>query len=111
MFDIKLIHIPENLPPAITELFTLNKQVHNYDTSDDEELHASKINTTIKGSSKISRQARICIPRSIKHEISMNSLKGQSIKSRLNFRSSENLAPSPAAYCTAYKMSYCFRIL
>ena len=29
----QLIHNPDNLPQVITELFTLNKQVHDYNTS------------------------------------------------------------------------------
>ena len=34
---------PDNLPQAITELFTLNKQVHGYNTGNNEGLHAGKI--------------------------------------------------------------------
>ena len=42
----KIIHNPDNLPQAITELITLNKQVHDYNTWNNERLHAGKINTT-----------------------------------------------------------------
>ena len=35
----KIIHNPDNLPQAITELFTLNKQVHDYNTRKNEGLH------------------------------------------------------------------------
>ena len=41
-----MTHKPDNPPPAVTELSTLDKQVHNYDTRINEELSASKINTT-----------------------------------------------------------------
>ena len=74
----KIIHNPDNLPQAITELFTLNKQVHDYNTRNNEGLHAGKINTTTYGLRKINHQARLCwesIPNSIKDEVSINSFK------------------------------------
>ena len=74
----KIIHNPDNLPQAISELFTLNKQVHDYNTRNNEGLHAGKINTTTYGLRKINHQARLCwesIPNSIKDEVSINSFK------------------------------------
>ena len=74
----KIIHNPDNLPQAITELFTLNKQVHDYNTRNNERLHADKINTTTYALRKIKHQARLCwesIPNSIKDEVSINSFK------------------------------------
>ena len=51
----KMIHSPDNLPQAITELFTLNKQVQDYNTRNNEGLHAGKINTTTYGLRKIGK--------------------------------------------------------
>ena len=64
-----------DLPQAVTELFTLNKQVHDYNTRKNERLRADKINTTTYGLRKINHQARLCwesIPNSIKDEVSVN---------------------------------------
>ena len=83
----KIIHNPDNLPQGITELFTLNKQVHDYNTRNNEGLHAGKINTTTYGLRNISHQARLCresIPNSIKDEVFVNSF-FKKIKSQYHF--------------------------
>ena len=88
----KLIHNPHNLPQAITELFTLNKQVYHYNTGNNEGLHAGKINITAYGLRKINHQARLCwesMPNSIKDEIS---IKAHIISfCKFNHENSENL--------------------
>ena len=76
----KIIHNLDNLPQgeAITELFTLNKQIHDYNNRNNEGLHAGKINTTTCGLRKINHQARRCwesIPNALKDEVSINSFK------------------------------------
>ena len=41
---IKIIHNPQTVPVAINELLTLHKNVHNHDTRNKNDIHATNIN-------------------------------------------------------------------
>ena len=54
----KFIYSPCLLPEAINDIFRKNKQVHQYDTRQKNDLHPVKINTRLYGEKTISFQGR-----------------------------------------------------
>ena len=81
----KVINNREILPQAINTLFTQNRQVHDHDTRQKEELHPHIINTKSFGAKTISHQGRIFwnqLPQNIKDEKSFKVFK-QKLKAHL----------------------------
>ena len=54
----KIIHHPQTVPAAINELFTLHKNVHNHDTRNKNDIHATNINYLTYGGRKLNYKGR-----------------------------------------------------
>ena len=70
----KFIHSPCLLPEAINNIFRKNKQVHQYETRQKNDLHPVKINTRLYGEKTISFQGRDYwnkLPKSLKEVTSV----------------------------------------
>ena len=70
-FVLKVVNDRQNPPQAINNLFTLNSQVHDYDTRQKEDLHSNNIITKTFGAETISHQGRTLwnqLPQNIKDE-------------------------------------------
>ena len=54
----KIIHHPQTVPAAINKLLTLHKNVHNHDTRNKNDIHATNINHLTYGGRKLNYKGR-----------------------------------------------------
>ena len=54
----KIIHHPQTAPAAINELLTLHKNIHNHDTRNKNDIHATNIDYLTYGGRKLNCKGR-----------------------------------------------------